>query len=94
MSKTTSKRSKQISTKSAQAEPPSPFERAPPSIQPFLDTAQLTPGGIPRVKPVPMVMVTGGAATMRAFERAKAVGVKRRLWYTSQGIKIDNLIVL
>jgi hypothetical protein len=68
--------------------------RDAPPIQPLLDETQMTPGGIPRARPVPMVMVSGGPGVWEAFRRARGVGVRRRLWYTSQGLRIDNLIVL
>lgn len=62
--------------------------------QPLLDQSQLTPGGITRHRPIPMVMVGGGEATLDLLRRAKGVGIKRRWLFVSQGLVIDNLIVL
>jgi hypothetical protein len=63
-------------------------------IQPFLDQIQMTPAGIPRPHPIPMVMVGGGEETIDRFRRAKGVAIRRRWWFESQGIRIGNLIVL
>ena len=63
-------------------------------IQPYLDQVQMTPAGIPRPHPIPMVMVGGGEETIDRFRRAKGVAIRRRWWFESQGIRIGNLIVL
>lgn len=65
-----------------------------PLIQPYLDQPQLTPAGLPRPHPIPMVMVGGGQGTLARFLNAKGVGVRRRWWFESQGVRIGNLIVL
>jgi Glycosyl hydrolase family 47 len=65
-----------------------------PMIQPLLDLVQVTPGGIPRPHPIPAVMLSGGYETLRYFERAKGVGLRRRFWFESQGVRIGNLIVV
>jgi hypothetical protein len=67
---------------------------AEPLIQPLLDEAQSTPGGVPRPHPIPAVMLSGGEETLRYLERAKGVGLRRRFWFESQGVKIGNLIVV
>ncbi|KAL1624785.1 hypothetical protein SLS56_007585 [Neofusicoccum ribis] len=63
-------------------------------VQPLLEEEQKLTGGIPRPHPIPMVMVGGGYETMRLFERAVGVGIRRRWWYESQGLRIGNLIVV
>ncbi|KAK7186760.1 hypothetical protein DPSP01_001109 [Paraphaeosphaeria sporulosa] len=63
-------------------------------VQPLLDETQYTPSGIPRPHPIPLVMVGGGDETMAALQRATAVGVRRRYYFLSQGLRISNLIVL
>lgn len=63
-------------------------------VQPLLDETQYTPSGIPRPHPIPLVMVGGGDETMEALRKATAVGVRRRYYFLSQGVKINNLIVL
>ena len=65
-----------------------------PFIQPYLDQIQMTPAGLPRPHPIPMVMVGGGEETLSLFLNAKGIGVRRRWWFESQGVRIGNLIVL
>lgn len=67
---------------------------ATPLIQPLLDMPQLTPAGLPRPYPLPTVMVSGGQETMEVLRRARGVAIRRRLWFLTQGVKIENLIVL
>lgn len=63
-------------------------------VQPLLDEMQYTPSGIPRPHPIPLVMVSGGDEAMASLRRATAVGVRRRYYFLSQGVRINNLIVL
>ncbi|KAL9093020.1 MAG: hypothetical protein Q9165_004158 [Trypethelium subeluteriae] len=63
-------------------------------VRPLLDKMQKTPAGMPRPHPVSMVMIGGGDEIWEMFERAKAVGVKRRYHFVSQGLKISNLFAL
>lgn len=65
-----------------------------PLIQPLLQEAQLTPAGMPRVNPIPMILVEGGLDTMKLLRRSKGVAIRRRWWYESQRVKIDNLFVV
>jgi hypothetical protein len=65
-----------------------------PPVQPLLDDVQYTPTGILRPNPIPMVMVGGGDDTIRMLKRASGVGIRRRYYFRSQGVKIGNLIVL
>jgi hypothetical protein len=67
---------------------------AEPIIQPLLDQVQMTPGGVPRPHPIPAVMLSGGHETVQFFERAKGVGLRRRFWFESQGVRIGNLIIV
>lgn len=76
------------------AEPGVKKERADAWIQPLLDSPQLTPKGLPRQNPLPMIMIAGGQDTMALFQSAKGVGVRRRFWFSTQGVRIENLIVL
>ncbi|KAF1846169.1 glycoside hydrolase family 47 protein [Cucurbitaria berberidis CBS 394.84] len=82
----------------AQFDPDKPIQQAPPNpsplVQPFLDEAQYTPSGLPRPNPIPLVMINGGDETMALLRRGSAVGVRRRYYFRSQGVKIGNLIVL
>ena len=63
-------------------------------IRPLLESLQSTASGLPRHRPIPMVMVGGGERTYEIFERAVAVGVKRRYSVQAQGIPISNLVML
>ncbi|KAI4921169.1 uncharacterized protein J4E92_008156 [Alternaria infectoria] len=65
-----------------------------PPVQPLLDDLQYTPTGMLRPNPIPMIMVGGGEETMALLRRATGVGVRRRYYFRSQGVKIGNLIVL
>ena len=62
-------------------------------IRPLMDDMQMTPKGLPRYRPISMVLVAGGEETYGMFERAKGVGVKRRWRIEAQGVRISNLIV-
>jgi hypothetical protein len=68
-----------------------------PLVQPLLDEQQYTPSGLPRPHPIPLIMVAGGEETMGLLRRAGeggAVGVRRRYYFLSQGLRIGNLIIL
>ncbi|KAF2679958.1 glycoside hydrolase family 47 protein [Lentithecium fluviatile CBS 122367] len=65
-----------------------------PLIQPLLDETQYTPSGLPRPNPIPLIMVGGGDETIALLKKAGAVGVRRRYYFLSQGVRIGNLIVL
>lgn len=63
-------------------------------IRPLLEASQTTSSGLPRHNPIPMVMVAGGDKTYSVFEKAVAVGVKRRYTVQAQGVPISNLVIL
>jgi hypothetical protein len=63
-------------------------------VQPLIDTPQLTPAGLPRPHPIPLIMVSGGDKTMDLLKRARGVGVRRRYYIMCQGVRIGNLVVL
>jgi hypothetical protein len=63
-------------------------------VQPLLDEVQHAPSGIVRPNPIPLVMITGGEDGVAWLKRAKGVGVRRRWFFKSQGVRIGNLIVL
>lgn len=63
-------------------------------IRPLLEVHQLTSTGLPRHRPIPMVMVGGGEKTYDIFRRAVGVGLKRRYSMQAQGIPISNLIII
>lgn len=65
-----------------------------PLVQPLLDEPQYTPSGLPRPHPLPMIMVGGGDETMALLRRARGVGVRRRWFFSSQGIRIGNFLII
>lgn len=75
---------------SEKADKPVPFSL----VQPLLDETQYTPSGIPRPHPIPLIMVSGGDETIASLRRATGIGVRRRYYFLSQGVRINNLIVL
>jgi hypothetical protein len=68
--------------------------KSPGLVQPLLDEAQFTPSGLPRPHPIPLIMISGGEEGVRLLQRANGVGVRRRYYFQSQGVRIGNLIVL
>ncbi|KAF2263034.1 hypothetical protein CC78DRAFT_569308 [Lojkania enalia] len=71
-----------------------PAQFSIPLVQPLLDETQFTPSGLPRPNPIPLIMVSGGDDTIQLLKRAKGIGVRRRYYFVSQGVRISNLIVL
>lgn len=79
-------------------------------VRPLLDEPQLTPSGMKRIHGIPMVLVDGGAGTWEALLKCSSrgggqsrgqggrqdgrIGIRRRYWYESQGIRIGNLFVI
>lgn len=63
-------------------------------IRPLLEEAQKTPAGILRHHPIAMLMVGGGAEAYELLTTARSVGLRRRYHVESQGLKINNLVVL
>ncbi|KAI0402830.1 glycoside hydrolase family 47 protein [Xylaria palmicola] len=63
-------------------------------IRPLLDEEQRTPAGVARHRPIPMLMVGGGEATHELLRTARSVGLRRRYRVESQGLNINNLVVL
>ncbi|KAI4288247.1 MAG: hypothetical protein L6R35_002486 [Caloplaca aegaea] len=63
-------------------------------VRPLLEKHQLTPAGLSRHRPIPMVMVGGGDKTHDVFRRAVGLGLKRRYSIQAQGVPISNLIII
>ncbi|KAI0391304.1 glycoside hydrolase family 47 protein [Xylariaceae sp. FL0594] len=63
-------------------------------IRPLLDDEQRTPGGFPRHHPIPLLMLGGGDATYELLKAARSIGLRRRYHVESQGLRINNLVVL
>ncbi|KAF2274339.1 seven-hairpin glycosidase [Westerdykella ornata] len=79
---------------SQQAQPKSDHHQHFGLVQPLLDEIQYTPAGLPRPNPIPLIMVGGGDETIALLRRSQGVGIRRRYFFSSQGVKIGNLIVL
>ena len=63
-------------------------------VRPLLDTEQLTPSGLKRLNGVPMVFLRGSEGTYELMGRAAGVGMRRKYWVESQGLMIENAVVL
>ncbi|KAI2638386.1 glycoside hydrolase family 47 protein [Xylaria nigripes] len=63
-------------------------------IRPLLDEEQRTPAGVTRHHPIAMLMVGGGDLTYELLKTARSVGLRRRYHVESQGMPINNLVVL
>lgn len=61
--------------------------------RPLVDEMQYTPSGIPRFNPIAMIMIDGDESTMATLRTARGIGLRRRYYFSSQGLKIDNLHV-
>ncbi|EAQ93497.1 hypothetical protein CHGG_01732 [Chaetomium globosum CBS 148.51] len=71
----------------------SPENPHPGLVRPLLDEVQRTPGGIPRRHPLAMVMVGGGEMVYQQLRAASRVGLVRRYFVESQGVRVGNIIV-
>ncbi|QSZ29786.1 hypothetical protein DSL72_004303 [Monilinia vaccinii-corymbosi] len=63
-------------------------------FRPLLDQPQLTPSGLLRHHQISMVMIGGGDEAIEALRRAKSVGFRRRYHIESQGLVVDNIVVV
>jgi len=63
-------------------------------IRPLLDEVQHTPSGMPRFSPVPLIMVEGGHEAYELLKSARGVGLRRRYQFSSQGLRISNVVVV
>lgn len=63
-------------------------------VRPLLDKLQYTPAGLLRHHQISMVMVGGGEAMYEELKGVRSLGLRRRYHIESQGLKINNLIVV
>lgn len=66
---------------------------SPNMVRPLLDEIQYTPNGIPRRHPIPMVMVGGGDIVYQQLNMADRIGLTRRYYVESQGVRVRNIII-
>ena len=62
-------------------------------VSPSLEEGQVTPAGLPRYHPIPMVLVRGPRGTFERFKGAVRVGARRRYVVQSRGLRVRNLKV-
>jgi hypothetical protein len=62
-------------------------------VRPLLEEPQRTPRGVLRRNPIAMVMVGGGDLAYHQLAAADQVGISRRYFVESQGVRVRNLIV-
>lgn len=63
-------------------------------IRPMLVDDQRTPGGLKRLNGIPLVLLRAGEGGYEMFRNAKAVGMRRKYFVHSQGLVVENAIVL
>ncbi|KAM0283896.1 hypothetical protein ACHAQH_002278 [Verticillium albo-atrum] len=71
-----------------------PWDAPHELVRPHLEDEQRTPGGMPRHRPLSMVMVRGGDAAWEQLGRARGVGIRRKYLIETQGRRVDNIVVL
>ncbi|KAG5663601.1 hypothetical protein KAF25_006186 [Fusarium avenaceum] len=69
-------------------------EGADEIVRPLLTVPQLTPRGMGRLNGVPLVLMRGAKGDYGRFGEAKGVGLRRKYVVESQGILIENAVVL
>jgi hypothetical protein len=69
-------------------------EGADDIVRPLLTVPQLTPRGMGRLNGVPLVLMRGAKGDYGRFGEAKGVGMRRKYVVESQGMLIENAIVL
>lgn len=62
--------------------------------RPMLEVEQVTPKGVKRLNGVPMVLVSGIEGDYERFAQASAIGFSRKYIVKSQGLLIQNAVVL
>ncbi|KAM6537575.1 hypothetical protein FALCPG4_003489 [Fusarium falciforme] len=63
-------------------------------VRPLLTVGQLTPKGMERLSGIPMVLMRGARGDYGRFGEAKGVGMRRKYVVESQGMLIENAIVI
>ncbi len=68
-----------------------PFDDGVNSVRPLLDETQKTLTGLVRRHPIAMIMVAGGDAAYASIAEARQLGLTRRYFIESQGIRVRNI---
>jgi hypothetical protein len=63
-------------------------------FRPLLEKAQVTPSGLVRMHPIPMVFMGGGEDVVELLKRSRSVGLRRRYHIESQGLVVGNIHVV
>ncbi|KAF7556632.1 hypothetical protein G7046_g6240 [Stylonectria norvegica] len=63
-------------------------------VRPMLVNAQKTPGGMKRLNGVPLVLMRAGKGDHKLLKEAKGIGMRRKYWVESQGLFVENAVVL
>lgn len=63
-------------------------------FRPLLEKAQVTPSGLVRAHPIPMVFMGGGEDVVELLKRSRSVGLRRRYHIESQGLVVGNIHVV
>jgi hypothetical protein len=63
-------------------------------FRPLLDKAQVTPSGLLRMHPIPMVFMAGGEEVVELLKRSRSLGLRRRYHIESQGLVVGNIHVI
>lgn len=62
-------------------------------VRPLLDVMQTTPSGMARHHPIAMVLVGGGDAGYHHISQAERIGLTRRYYIESHGIRVRNIVI-
>jgi hypothetical protein len=62
--------------------------------RPLLDTEQVTPKGMKRLHGIPMVLMGASRGDYELFRHATRVGMRRKYRVESQGLVVENAVVL
>lgn len=71
-----------------------PDEKEDEMIRPLLSELQRTPKGMRRLNGIPLVLSRVRKGDYKLFKEAKGIGLRRKYFVKSQGILVENAIVL
>ncbi|QBZ62593.1 hypothetical protein PoMZ_11476 [Pyricularia oryzae] len=62
-------------------------------VRPLLDVMQTTPSGMVRHNPLSMLLVGGGDAAYHQISQAERLGLTRRYYIESHGVRVRNILI-